>query len=150
MFKRIFAGCSALLATLGLGGCNDTIHVRQAYDFGLSTWYLQERIKPGEAVEIRFSLWRECDYKGAAYRIGYVQMQGDGFVFDKSNTLLVNRELCNLAGIADLNTDDPCRQVFTLYYRQMSEGNAKLQFIVTDNFGQERTLTVSFVADDKD
>lgn len=56
-----------LLAVLSLASCNDRIDVRQDYDFSLSTWYLQSGIKPGEPVEIRFTLSREGYFAAAEY-----------------------------------------------------------------------------------
>ena len=58
--RKILTGCTAALAFL-LPSCNDRISVLQAYDFGLSTWFLQDGIAVGETVEIRFTLWRGGD-----------------------------------------------------------------------------------------
>ena len=51
--------CGIFAALLSLFSCNDKIDVQQAYDFGITTWYLQKTIKPGQPVEIRFYLTRE-------------------------------------------------------------------------------------------
>lgn len=48
--------CGIFAALLSLFSCNDKIDVQQAYDFGITTWYLQKTIKPGQPVEIRFYL----------------------------------------------------------------------------------------------
>ena len=111
--------------------------MQQAYDFGITTGYLQKTIKPGEPVEIRFYLTREGFYADAEFSIGYVQIEGDGVVSDTANTRLVNREFCALQDISDLEDG-----VFTLYYRSTSDKNSTLKFIVMDNFGQTRELQI--------
>lgn len=108
-------GCALALLACILAGCDDRLEVRQAYDFSLSSWYLQEGIEPDETVEIRLTLNREGDYREARYRIGYIQLEGDGEVFAADGTRLVNRELTELSGIAGLDTTDIRRQVFTLF-----------------------------------
>ena len=84
-------GCALALSACILAGCDDRLEVRQAYDFSLSSWYLQEGIEPDETVEIRLTLNREGDYREARYRIGYIQLEGDGEVFGTDGTRLVNR-----------------------------------------------------------
>ena len=74
-------GCALALLACTFAGCDDRLEVRQAYDFSLSSWYLQEGIAPDETVEIRLTLDREGDYREARYRIGYIQLEGDGEVF---------------------------------------------------------------------
>lgn len=135
-FIKIGSLCAALLA---LFSCNDKIDVQQAYDFNISTWYLQKTIKPGQPVEIRFYLTRDGDFADAEYTIGYIQIEGDGVVYDTHNTQLVNREFCALQDISGLEDG-----VFTLYYRSGSEKNTTLKFIVMDNFGQTRELQITF------
>ena len=93
-------GCALALLACTLAGCDDHLEVRQAYDFSLSSWYLQEGIEPDETVEIRLTLNREGDYREARYRVGYIQLEGDGEVFAADGTRLVNRELTELSGIA--------------------------------------------------
>ena len=82
-------GCALALLAYTLAGCDDRLEVRQAYDFSLSSWYLQEGIAPDETVEIRLTLDREGDYREARYRIGYIQLEGDGEVFAADGTRLV-------------------------------------------------------------
>ena len=77
--------CGIFAALLSLFSCNDKIDVQQAYDFGITTWYLQKTIKPGQPVEIRFYLTREGYYADAEFSIGYVQIEGDGVVYDTGN-----------------------------------------------------------------
>ena len=137
-------GCALALLACTLAGCDDRLEVRQAYDFSLSSWYLQEGIAPDETVEIRLTLNREGDYREARYRVGYIQLEGDGEVFAADGTRLVNRELTDLSGIAGLDTTDILRQVFTLFYRSTSARRSELKFFVRDNFGQERELAVTF------
>ena len=127
-----------------LGSCDDKLEVQQAYDFSLTSWYLQKTISPNETVEIRLTLNRTGDYEEASYNIGYIQMEGNGEVYDKKNIRLVNREMQPLDSIAELDNSDPYRQVFTLFYHNRSNKNAEIKFVVRDNFGQERDLDVSF------
>ena len=135
---------SIMLTLLGLlGSCDDKLEVQQAYDFSLTSWYLQKTISPDETVEIRLTLNRTGDYEEASYNIGYIQMEGSGEVYDKKNVYLVSREMQPLDSIAELDSDDPCRQVFTLFYHNRSSKNAEIKFVVTDNFGQERDLDIS-------
>ena len=110
---------------------------------------LQEGIAPDETVEIRLTLDREGDYREARYRIGYIQLEGDGEVFAADGTRLVNRELTELSGIAGLDTTDIRRQVFTLFYRNTGEDNPGIRFVAVDNFRVERTLDIPFSIEDK-
>ena len=45
-------GCVLALPACMLAGCDDRLEVRQAYDFSLSSWYLQEGIEPDEIHHI--------------------------------------------------------------------------------------------------
>ncbi|WP_419523004.1 TraQ conjugal transfer family protein [Alistipes finegoldii] len=142
---KIITSCTfALLAGLGLAACNDKIDVKQDYDFALSCWHLPSEIVPGEQVEIRFTLTRQGDFKGAEYYIGYIQLEGKGKVTDRTDMPLVSREIYELQTVSGLDADDPYRQVFTLYYTALSDERTKLRFVVEDNFGRERKLEVSF------
>lgn len=143
--KNVLYKClAALVAVLALGSCDDGIEIRQDYDFRLSSWYLQKQIATGETVEIRFYLDREGDYEKAEYEIGYIQMEGRGEVFDSESVRLVNREVKPLAEVPGLDTENPVKQVFTLFYRSTSAKRSELKFFVRDNFGQEREMTVTF------
>lgn len=135
-FIKLGGLCAALLSFFS---CNDNIDVQQDYDFSLSTWYLQKTVKPGETVEIRFYLTREGYFADAEFSIGYIQIEGEGVVYDTNNTRLVNREFCALSDIPDEQDG-----VFTLYYRSTSDKNSTLKFIVMDNFGQTRELQIEF------
>lgn len=143
--KNVLYKCiAALVAVLALGSCDDGIDIRQDYDFRLSSWYLQKQIATGETVEIRFYLDREGDYEKAEYEIGYIQVEGKGEVSDSEGVKLVNREVKPLAEVPGLDTENPVKQVFTLFYRSTSAKRSELKFFVRDNFGQERELTVTF------
>ena len=87
----------------------------------------------------RCYLTREGYYADAEFSIGYVQIEGDGVVYDTGNSRLINREFCALQEISDLQDG-----VFTLYYRSLSDKNSTLKFIVMDNFGQTRELQIEF------
>ncbi|MEY8586329.1 TraQ conjugal transfer family protein [Phocaeicola sartorii] len=143
--KNVLYICiGALFAVLVLSSCNDAIDIRQDYDFKLSTWYLQKQIATGETVEIRFYLDREGDYEKAEYELGYIQVEGKGEVFDSEGVKLVNREVRPLVKVPGLDTENPMKQVFTLFYRSTSAKRSELRFFVRDNFGQERERTVTF------
>lgn len=148
--KRIItSGFAMLLAGLLVGlfaRCQDGIEVKQDYGFALSCWPLQSGIGNGETVEMRFTLHRQGNFLGASYRIGYMQTEGNGEVFDREQNRLENREMKSLEEIADLDITNPCKETFTLFYRSLSDKKTALTFIVADNFGQERTLAVSFDA----
>ena len=122
--------------------CDDSLEINQAYPFKLYTWYLQKSIRNGEAVEIRFTLERSGVY------VGYIQTGGKGEVFDLNETLLINRELHALDDMAGIDKEDPVKQVFTLFYRSLSDKQSELKFIVCDNFGQQTELTVSFYVEE--
>lgn len=143
--KNVLYICiGALVAVLAFSSCNDGIDIRQDYDFSLSSWYLQKQIATGETVEIRFYLDREGDYEKTEYEIGYIQMEGKGEVSDSEGMKLANREVRPLAEVPGLDTENPVKQVFTLFYRSTSAKRSELKFFVRDNFGQERELMVTF------
>lgn len=143
--KNVLYRCiGALVAVLAFSSCNDGIDIRQDYDFSLSSWYLQKQIAVGETVEIRFYLDREGDYEKAEYELGYIQMEGKGEVSDSEGVKLVNREVKPLAEVPGLDTENPVKQVFTLFYRSTSAKRSELKFFVRDNFGRERKMTVTF------
>jgi hypothetical protein len=143
--KNVLYICiGALFSVLAFSSCNDEIDIRQDYDFKLSSWYLQKQVATGETVEIRFYLDREGDYEKAEYEIGYIQIEGKGEVFDSEGMKLVNREVRPLAEVPELDTKNPVKQVFTLFYRSTSAKRSEVKFFVRDNFGRERELTVTF------
>ncbi|KAA4419364.1 DUF3872 domain-containing protein, partial [Bacteroides ovatus] len=49
-----------------------------------------------------------------------------------------------LAEVPGLDTENPVRQIFTLFYRSTSARRSELKFFVRDNFGREREMTVTF------
>ena len=95
-------------------------------------------------MEIRFYLDREGDYEKAEYELGYIQVEGKGEVSDSEGIKLVNREVRPLAEVPGLDTENPVRQIFTLFYRSTSARRSELKFFVRDNFGREREMTVTF------
>lgn len=143
----MLSGVCVVAFSVLLYSCDDKIDVQQEYDFSLTSWHLQSEIKNGEVVEIRLTLNRSGDYAGAEYYVGYIQMSGKGEVYDKANTLLVNRELHELKAMAGLDTGNPRKQVFTLFYRSMTDKKSEVKFVIVDNAGQERELLISFDAD---
>ena len=145
--KIIIGACMVVLCVWLLYSCNDKIEVKQDYDFALSSWHLQSEIKSGEEVEIRLTLRRQGDFLGAEYYLGYIQMEGNGEVYDSEGTFLVNRELCELREISGLDVSDPSAQVFTLFYRALSDKKSVVKFVIEDNFHQHRELEISFSND---
>lgn len=145
--KIIIGACMVVLCVWLLYSCNDKIEVKQDYDFALSSWHLQSEIKNGEKVEIRLTLRRQGDFLGAEYYLGYIQMEGNGEVYDSEGTFLVNRELCELREISGLDVSDPSAQVFTLFYRALSDKKSVVKFVIEDNFHQHRELVISFSND---
>lgn len=103
-----------------------------------------KQIAVGETVEIRFYLDREGDYEKAEYELGYIQMEGKGEVSDSDGVKLVNREVRPLTEVPGLDTENPVKLVFTLFYRSTSAKRSELKFFVRDNFGREREMTVTF------
>lgn len=146
---KLIASSIMLTLLCLLGSCDDKLEVQQAYDFSLTSWYIQKTISPDETVEIRLTLSRTGNYEEAGYNVGYIQMEGSGEVYDKKNVRLVNREMQPLNSIAGLDSIDPCHQVFTLFYRNKSSKNAEIKFVAVDNFGQERDLDITFATETK-
>lgn len=143
MGRMKFMGTILLLLVL-VTGCDDSLDIRRDYDFSLTSWYLQSGMRQDETVEIRLTLNREGNYREAGYRIGYIQLEGEGFVHDKNGKELINREIQEISAIAGLDTTDICHQVFTLYYRNEGSDNPEIRFIVVDNFNRERTLDIAW------
>ena len=127
-----------------LVACSDKLDVKQEYDYTFSTWYLPKTVRMGEAVEIRFTLERSGNYEDAAYYISYTQIEGEGVVFDQNGFLLVNRETHALEDMAALDKSNSQKWIFTLFYRPMAGNKSEVRFVIIDNFGQEKQLSVSF------
>lgn len=144
MRNALYICIGVLVSALAFSSCDDKIDIRQDYDFSLSSWYLQKQISADETVEIRFYLDREGNYGKAEYDIGYIQVEGKGEVTDCEGVKLVNREVRPLAEVPGLDTENPVRQVFTLFYRSTSAKRSELKFFVRDNFGRKSELTVTF------
>ena len=144
MRNALYICIGVLVSALAFSSCDDKIDIRQDYDFSLSSWYLQKQISADETVEIRFYLDREGNYGKAEYDIGSIHVEGQGEVTDFEGVKLVNREVRPLAEMPGLDTDNPVKQVFTLFYRSTSTRRSELKFFVRDNFGQEREMSVSF------
>lgn len=138
---RVAAVFAALVC---LCGCNDSIDVRQDYDFSVSMWHLPSEINVEEEVQIRFTLRSAGNFAGAFYCLTYIQIEGTGEVYDTEGTRLQSQKFRGLTSLPELDARDPRMQVFTLYYKSLSDVPSEVQFIVQDNFGQERALNVSF------
>jgi hypothetical protein len=145
--RFLILGCITAFGILTMMGCNDKPNIRTAYDFSLSSWYLPKSVKSGEEVEIRFYLSREEDYKDASYNVGYIQLDGSGRIYDTDRRILTAREGYALANIPDLDTTNPRKWIYTLYYRPSSDRKSELRFFVVDNYGYERWYEVSFNPD---
>ena len=71
-------------------------------------------------------------------------MEGKGGVSESEGVKLVRREVRQRAEVPGLDTENPVRQIFTLFYRSTSARRSELKFFVRDNFGREREMTVTF------
>lgn len=147
IMKIISIACIIGACCLLFSRCNDKISVDQQVDFTLECWHLQNTIRQGEEVELRLTLKQTTDIDGTEFYIGYIQLAGKGEVYDRDGTLLVNRELHELTSIVELDRRDPNNQQFTLFYKSLSSKNSEIQIIVADNFGQQRTLHISFTSE---
>lgn len=135
----IVAACS-----LSLLSCKEEVEVKQDYKFSLSTWELSRNIPFNRDVEIRFYLDREGDFKDATYKFSYFQVEGQGHILDTKKRGLEPREMYDLKEISDFDGSDPYKQSFTVFFKPFAIGQAKLKFVVTDNFGKEAEVNVSF------
>ncbi len=145
--KTKILSLALLMCALSFAGCNDKPDIQTAYDFSLSSWYLQKSAKYDEEVEIRFYLDREGDWKDAKYDFCYIQLDGEGRVYNTDRRILTSREYYPLRSLPGLDETDTLHQVFTLWYRAGSDRKSELKFILRDNFGQEREYLVSFNPD---
>ena len=139
--KNVLYICiGALLAALAFSSCNDEVDTPASRSLMISAsrhGICKKQIATGETVEIRFYLDREGDYEKAEYEIGYIQMEGKGEVTDSEGIKLVNREVRPLAEVPGLDTGNPVKQVFTLFYRSASAKRSELKFFVRDNSGRK-------------
>jgi len=148
IMKVVLLICAAsVLCCMLLPSCNDKLNVNQQVDYSLECWHLPNTIGLDEEVELRLTLKRSADFEETDYYIGYIQLAGQGVLYDKEETILENRELYELTSIAELDRRDPCKQQFTLFYKNTSNKSPEIQIVVVDSFGQERTLNVGFKAE---
>ena len=144
ILDMMMAACCMAVSFLDLAACDNELDIQQEYPFTVESLPVADEIAGDETVEIRFYLDREGNYGKAEYDIGYIQVEGKGEVTDCEGVKLVNREVRPLAEMPGLDTDNPVKQVFTLFYRSTSTRRSELKFFVRDNFGQEREMSVSF------
>lgn len=148
--KVVLLICAAsVLCCMLFPSCNDKLNVNQQVDYSLECWHLPNTIGLDEEVELRLTLKRSADFEETDYYIGYIQLAGQGVLYDREETILENRELYELTSIAELDRRDPCKQQFTLFYKNTSNKSAEIQIVVVDSFGQERTLNVQFNVGDE-
>ena len=77
---------------------DDKLEVQQAYDFSLTSWYLQKTISPDETVEIRLTLNRSGNYEEARYQIGYIPVSYTHLIPERTcmyPTCVPNRKMNN-------------------------------------------------------
>ena len=142
----LLSGVIAVLVLL-LFSCNDQIEVQKAYDFSLSSWYLQPKIKRGKRWKYA-SLCPVRDNTTVRNIIsGMFNVRAKARYSIRMRLILVNREQIELAALPDLRVDKEGNYTFTLFYRSLSDKKSEIQFIVTDNFGQEQTMMVTFEPD---
>lgn len=144
--KTTILSIALIIFGLSLSGCGKPA-VQTAYDFSLSSWHLPNSAKNGDEIEIRFYLTRAGDFRDAAYRFGYIQLDGRGRLYNTNRVIYPSREEHPLEAVPDLDTSNPKRWVYTLTYRHLGPNKSSLRFFVIDNFGNQRTYDVEINPD---
>ena len=127
-----------LLVVLGTA-CDDNLDVQQAYNFELSNLPIPKAIQNGETVAIEFTIHREGHYKNTQYSFRYFQDEGEGFLMNsKGEQLSMNR-------FHQIENDQ-----FTLLYQSNCEDVQLLDFVFSDNFGNEKEYSTTFQHEAKD
>jgi hypothetical protein len=124
---------------LSAPACNDCLDIVQDYGYRIETLPLPEKLKPGETVDLEFSIVREGYYTGTAYRFRYFQSEGEGILSYKDKAVPVNR-------FQDIDSDN-----FVLVYQSLSENQQqRLDFVFENNFGRRMEYSISFDGASKD
>lgn len=127
------------LLILLFASCNDGIDVFQDYDFQLTNLPIPKAIQNGETVAIEFTIHREGHYKNTQYSFRYFQDEGEGFLMNsRGEQLSMNR-------FHQIESDQ-----FTLLYQSNCEDVQLLDFVFSDNFGNEKEYSTTFQHEAKD
>ena len=90
-------------------------------------------VKQGEAVEIRFQISREGEYKDTKYYIRYFQPQGKGVLKTSDGLTFTPNDRFPLES-----------EIFRLYYTSTSTDQQVIDVYVEDSFGQVEKVSFSF------
>jgi hypothetical protein len=113
--------------------CNDPLDIVQDYGYRIETLPLPAKLKPGETVDLEFSIVREGYYTGTDYKFRYFQTKGMGRLSYKGETVPMNR-------FQDIDADH-----FVLVYQSLSENQQQqLDFVFENSFGRRTEYTLSF------
>jgi hypothetical protein len=113
--------------------CNDSLDIVQDYGYRVETLPLPEKLKPGETVDLEFSIVREGYYKETAYRFRFFQSEGEGILSYQGKSVPVNR-------FQDIDSDN-----FVLTYQSLSKSQQQqLDFVFESNFGRRVEYIVAF------
>lgn len=122
-----------------LCSCTDSLTIKQDYDYKINTLPVPKKIRDGQTVPVEFMIEREAVFNKAVYSFRYFQTDGTGkLTDDKGQPFTVNR-------FYTLHTD-----AFTLLYTSHCEETQTLDFVFTDNFGNEKEYRISFQAERKE
>jgi hypothetical protein len=129
--------CLAAIMLLALA-CNDSLDIIQDYGYYVETLPLPEKLKPGETVDLEFSIVREGYYKETAYKFRFFQSEGEGILSYKGKIVPVNR-------FQDIDGDN-----FVLSYQSLSENQQqRLDFVFENSFGRQTEYSISFSGENK-
>lgn len=111
---------------------DDTLDIKNDYEFTMTHLPVPKRLKKGETAEIRFELVRSGKYSGANYYVRYFQPDGKGTLTLDGSTLTQNDGF-------ELKKD-----VFRMYYTSESEDQQTIDLTFFDNFRNTYELSFSF------
>ncbi|MDR2627347.1 MAG: DUF3872 domain-containing protein [Dysgonamonadaceae bacterium] len=106
--------------------CNDSLDIVQDYGYRIETLPLPKKLRPGETVDLEFSILRQGYYKEAAYKFRYFQTEGEGILSYQGEALPVNR-------FQDIDADD-----FVLTYQSQCDDQQQLDFVFVENTSGRR------------
>jgi hypothetical protein len=132
--KRALALMTWLAAIMLLAlACSDSLDIVQDYGYRVETLPLPKKLKPGETVDLEFSIVREGYYKETAYKFRFFQSEGEGILSYKGKAVSVNR-------FQEIDSDN-----FVLTYQSLSENQQqRLDFVFENNFGKRMEYSISF------
>jgi hypothetical protein len=138
--KRAFALMTwpAAIMLLALA-CNDSLDIIQDYGYRIETLPLPKTLKPGETVDLEFSIVREGFYSGTTYKFRYFQTAGEGSLSYKGKAISMNR-------FQEIDSDN-----FVLVYQSLSENRQQqLDFVFENSFGRRVEYSIAFGGESTD